>query len=98
MHVRAGALEYEVGEPWQATDTGFHDSDYRTISRGAAPFNAPTNLAVAPTNELYVSDGYGNARVHRFSEAGELISSWGAPGAEPGQFHIPHGIFVDSHG
>jgi DNA-binding beta-propeller fold protein YncE len=94
----SGELLFQLGSPGQTTETGFRDSDYRTISRGGAPFNAPTNLAVAPSNELYVSDGYGNARVHRFTEDGQLIASWGAPGSEPGQFHIPHGIFVDRHG
>ena len=77
-----GELLFQLGTPGQRTDTGFNGNDYRTISRGAAPFNAPTNVAVAPSNELYVSDGYGNARVHRLAENGELIASWGAPGAE----------------
>jgi hypothetical protein len=45
-----------------------------------------------------VADGYGNARVHRFSEEGELVASWGAPGSGTGEFNIPHGIFVDRHG
>ena len=45
--------------------------------------------------EIYVSDGYGNARVHRFSPDGRLLRSWGEPGSGPGQFHLPHGIAVD---
>jgi sugar lactone lactonase YvrE len=45
-----------------------------------------------------VSDGYGNARVHVFTSAGELTSSWGEPGAEPGQFHLPHGLGCDAAG
>ncbi len=47
---------------------------------------------------MYVSDGYGNARVHRFAPDGKLLGSWGEPGAGPGQFHVPHGIAVDRHG
>src|SRR5262249_5651506 len=65
-----------------------------TIKRGGPPFNCPTNLAFAPNGEFYVSDGYGNARVHRFTPDGTLLQSWGEPGAEPGQFNLPHGIAV----
>jgi DNA-binding beta-propeller fold protein YncE len=72
--------------------------DYRTIVRAGPPFNFPTNLALAPTGELYVSDGYGNARIHKFTPEGELLLSWGQPGSGPGQFHVPHGIAVDRHG
>ena len=48
---------------------------------------------------LYVSDGYRNARVHRFSQNGELKSSWGEPGkTDPNQFHLPHSLVVDANG
>ena len=93
-----GELLWQLGGPDRRSDTGYRDGDYRTIERGAAPFNAPTNIAVAPSNDLYVSDGYGNARVHRFAEDGTLIDSWGRPGRGPGEFHIPHGVFVDRRG
>ena len=92
-----GELLFELGEPHQTSETGYRDGDYRTISVGGPPFNVPTNVAVAPSNDIYISDGYGNARVHRYSEAGTLISSWGGPGRGPGQFLTPHGIFVDRH-
>ncbi|MFQ6027365.1 MAG: peptidyl-alpha-hydroxyglycine alpha-amidating lyase family protein [Dehalococcoidia bacterium] len=59
------------------------------------PFNHPADLAVAPSGELFIADGYGNSRVHRFSAQGELINSWGSPGAGPGEFTTPHGIWVD---
>ena len=58
------------------------------------PFNRPTNVAVAPNGDVYVSDGYGNARVHHFRADGRLIASWGGPGGGPGEFRIPHGIAV----
>lgn len=58
-------------------------------------FNRPTDLAVHPgTGDLFVSDGYGNSRIHRFSAAGEHIMSWGEPGTDPGQFNLPHNLFV----
>jgi hypothetical protein len=57
-----------------------------------------TNVAVAESGEMFISDGYGNARVHRFSPSGELLSSWGEPGSGPGQFNLPHSIAVDRSG
>src|SRR4029077_8608430 len=67
-------------------------------ARGAPPFNRPTNLAVAPNGDLYVTDGYGNARVHRFAADGRLLASWGAPGGGPGELRIPHGICILADG
>jgi DNA-binding beta-propeller fold protein YncE len=62
-----------------------------------AYFHSPTDVAVHPvTRELFVTDGYGNSRVHRFSPEGEHILSWGESGGYPGQFCLPHGIaFLD---
>ena len=65
---------------------------------GGAPFHYPTNVALAADGSLYISDGYGNARVHKFSRDGRHLFSWGEPGAGPGQFHIPHGITVAPDG
>ncbi len=59
----------------------------------------PGELVPSPSGDLYVSDGYRNARVHRFSGDGQLISSWGEPGKEgPNQFHLPHSVLVDEEG
>jgi DNA-binding beta-propeller fold protein YncE len=80
------------------SDTGATSMDYRTVRRGGPPFHYPTNLAISPEGDLYVSDGYGNARVHKFSPDGRLLLSWGEPGSGPGQFHLPHGIAVDRQG
>jgi DNA-binding beta-propeller fold protein YncE len=73
-------------------------NDYRTIQRTAGPFNFPTNLALAHGGEMFITDGYGNCRVHKYSPDGRLLLSWGEPGAGPGQFHLPHGITVDRRG
>jgi DNA-binding beta-propeller fold protein YncE len=89
------ALGDKAGKP---SDSGYDGSNLTTVARGAPPFNRPTNLAVAPNGDLFVSDGYGNARVHRFSSTGELLASWGEPGTGPGQFMLPHGIAVDAAG
>lgn len=68
------------------------------IPRDGAPFNRPADVAVSPSGDIYVSDGYGNSLVHRFSSAGELLGSWGSPGEGPGQFNIPHAVCVDAKG
>ena len=55
------------------------------------PFNRCTHVALDPkTGELYVSDGYGNSRIHKFTPDGTLLFSWGGPGTDPGEFNIPH--------
>jgi DNA-binding beta-propeller fold protein YncE len=93
-----GRLLLTLGTSGRASDSGYDGKNVTSIARGAPPFNRPTNLAVAPNGELYVTDGYGNARVHRFSFNGELIGSWGEPGVGPGQFMLPHGIAVHPDG
>jgi peptidylglycine monooxygenase len=60
----------------------------------AAPFNHPTDVALAADGEIYVSDGYGNAHVHRFSADGRHLGTWGGVGSGPGQFSTPHGVWV----
>ncbi len=62
------------------------------------PFCMPTRLVVGPTGDLFVSDGYANFCVHKFSPERELIKTWGGPGHEPGQLQWPHGIEVDKYG
>jgi len=62
------------------------------------PFNRCTHVALSPQNELYVSDGYGNSRVHKYSPDGKLLFSWGEPGTDPGQFNIVHNIVADRDG
>ena len=62
--------------------------------RTQAPFNHPTDVAVGPGGDLYVSDGYGNTMVHRFAPDGAHLASWGGRGSGPGEFTTPHGIGV----
>ncbi|HLB89620.1 MAG TPA: peptidyl-alpha-hydroxyglycine alpha-amidating lyase family protein [Terriglobales bacterium] len=62
------------------------------------PFNRCTHVALSPKNEIYVSDGYGNSRVHKYSPNGKLLFSWGEPGSDPGQFNIVHNICTDKDG
>jgi DNA-binding beta-propeller fold protein YncE len=63
------------------------------------PFNRPTKVAIDPkTGELYISDGYGNAKIHKYSADGRHLFSWGDFGVEPGQFNLPHSVCVDREG
>jgi sugar lactone lactonase YvrE len=58
------------------------------------PFYRPTDSAVAPNGDVYITDGYGNARVHQYTSSGEHIRSWGSRGVGPGQFNLPHGVRI----
>src|SRR5438067_436731 len=63
---------------------------------GGKPFNRPTHAAVSQvTGNLYVSDGYGNSRIHKYTSDGQYIMSWGEPGIDPGQFIRPHNLAID---
>ena len=93
-----GKLLMTLGTMNTPSDTGYNGKDTRTVTRPGAPFNRPTNIAIGPKGDLYVSDGYGNCRVHQFSPTGELKRSWGTPGQGPGEFFLPHGIAVHTDG
>ena len=60
------------------------------------PFCRPTQAAVShKTGHIFISDGYANARVHKYAPDGTHVLSWGEPGIDPGQFMIPHNIAID---
>lgn len=64
--------------------------------RGAT--NGTSDIAFGPNGRLYISDGYGNARVLEYNQKGERVRQWGTKGTGPGQFNQPHGIAVDNEG
>jgi DNA-binding beta-propeller fold protein YncE len=68
------------------------------VAKNGEPFNKPTDVAVAPNGDVYISDGYGNTRVHVFSAAGKYKFSWGQtvgmPGVWNGDFNLPHNIWI----
>jgi DNA-binding beta-propeller fold protein YncE len=83
-----GKLLMTLGTPGVAA--AFHGGD---------PFNKPTKVALDPkTGDLYVSDGYGNSRVHKFTPDGKHILSWGRPGTDPGEFNLVHSVCTDKDG
>ena len=61
-------------------------------------FNLPTDIAFAANGDLYVSDGYGGARVVKFSREGKYLLEWGKRGTGPGEFGLPHSVVVDAQG
>jgi len=80
-----GTLKQTIGKEGQAA-----------AKWSGVPFNRPTNMGISPTTgDVYITDGYGNARVHRFDSSGTHITSWGEPGIDPGQFQFPHNVVID---
>lgn len=61
-------------------------------------FNRPTDIAFAPNGDFYVSDGYGNSRVVKFTREGKFVTAWGKKGTGEGEFNLPHSVAVDKQG
>ena len=100
------AMKYTLeGKPLQLignrgvySDTGCQVAG-EVAPRSAGPFNYVTEMVPSPSGDLYISDGYRNARVHRFTSDGTLIHSWGEPGkGGPNQMHLPHRLIVGKDG
>lgn len=88
---RAGKLP--VDEPYNA-DLEFY-AGLETIVRAGEPFNKPTRMVMSASGEMFASDGYGNAAVHKFAADGTYVKTWGGPGRGPGEYRLPHGLWVD---
>jgi DNA-binding beta-propeller fold protein YncE len=93
-----GRLLLEICTADRPAETGYVPGVLGSVVRPGPPFNAPTGVGVSPEGDLIVSDGYGNARIHRFAPNGKLTSSFGEPGHCPGQFLLPHGVAADRDG
>ena len=81
-----------------ADNTVFGSNGYKDVVKGGAPFTPPAGIALNDAGEVFIADGYANSRVHKFSPEGKHIMSWGEPGTGPGQFNLPHGVWIDRRG
>ena len=98
-----GKLLRTIGTKGFRSDTGvapdyFRSDAYRNVTHGGGPFNLPTDIDVAQSGEMFVTDGYGNARVHKFAADGRHLFSWGEPGTAPGHFNLPHAVWITRDG
>jgi len=87
-HKPNGECVLELGE------FGFANFTLTTDGTLGNPFNMPTGSSIAPDGKIFVSDGYGNRRVHRFSKDGKHEISWGEHGTSEGKFSIVHKLGV----
>jgi DNA-binding beta-propeller fold protein YncE len=63
-----------------------------------AHLDRPTDMAITPEGDVFVSDGYGNNRVVHFDWEGKFVKAWGKLGTGPGEFSLPHAIAMDARG
>ena len=93
-----GDLLLTLGTRDKPSDTGEQVQRF-LVEKPGGPFNMPTGVAIGNDGDLFVSDGYSNCRVHKYTSTGSLIMSWGEPGkTNPGDFHLPHGVGIDLEG
>jgi hypothetical protein len=100
----AGEVMLVLGRKWELVDERMGPEQ---PERGAPPppgggrganFNRQTDVAWNPQGEIFVADGYNNARVVKFSKDGDLVKSVGGRGPNPLEFNTPHTIAADSKG
>jgi len=67
--------------------------------KGRDTFDQPTDVAIAPNGNIFVTDGHGtNNRVVKFSKDGHYLKEWGATGSGPGELNQPHALDFDPQG
>ena len=76
-------------QSWGVRDTPGNDASH---------FNQPADVAFAPDGDVYIADGYGNARVVHLDANGHWKGAWGRRGTGPGQFRLVHSLAVDTQG
>lgn len=80
-----GKLLLTIGTPDEAGEDELH-------------LSGPTDMAISPAGDVFISDGYGNNRIVHFDRDGKFVKTWGTLGVGPGQLSQPHGIAMDSKG
>jgi sugar lactone lactonase YvrE len=61
-------------------------------------FNRPTDVAFDAQGNIFVADGYRNARVVKYDKDGRFVAQAGSRGSGPGQMTTPHAIAVGPNG
>jgi streptogramin lyase len=77
------------GEKLMQIDVGGQPQNSRS------QFVGTTDIAFGPNGRIFISDGYGNARILEYTSDGKRVREWGSAGTGPGQFHLPHSIVID---
>jgi peptidylamidoglycolate lyase len=112
LFIMPHGLEVDNQDNIWVTDCGLHQvfkfdangnllmtlGEAKVPGNDSAHFNLPTDIAVSADGSFYVSDGYGNSRVIKFSKDGTYLFEWGQFGNKQGEFNIPHGIALDDDG
>lgn len=112
MFIMPHGLEVDSDDNIWLTDVGRHQvfkfshdgelllefGESRIPGADTTHFNLPTDVAVLDDGGFFVSDGYGNSRVLKFSSDGEFEFQWGTKGSGEGDFDLPHGLALDGAG
>lgn len=61
-------------------------------------FKGTTDICFGPNGRLFISDGYGNARVLEYTMTGKKVREWSHHGTGDGEMFVPHGIAIDKSG
>lgn len=94
-------VDYELGTVVQCTLDGKELRELGKPVHAAYPNGngyRPTDVALAPNGDVYVTDGYGQSLIHRYDASGKHVQTIGWKGNGPGQFECPHGICIDARG
>ena len=112
LFIMPHGLEIDNEDNIWITDVGLHQvikydsngnelmvlGEENTPGNDSLHFNLPTDIAVSDNGSFYVSDGYGNSRIVKFSSTGEYLFEWGVFGENKNEFNIPHGLDLDKEG
>lgn len=112
LFIMPHGLEVDKENNIWVTDVGLHQvfkfssegqllltlGEARVHGDDSSHFNLPTDIAVAGDGSFYVSDGYYNRRIVKFSKDGTYLFEWGKHGIKRGEFIVPHAIDLDNEG
>ena len=80
----------DKAEPWERVTPPAAHVDQQ--------FRQPTDVTWDPAGNIFISDGYINARIAKYDKNGDWVGSFGTHGDGPGQFNTPHSIASDVNG